>query len=63
MSHAQACPVCNGTGKVSRPPWIAGDVYMWTGAGAGPYVCHSCGGTGYIVIQDIGDSPYARTFP
>lgn len=42
------CPICNGTGLVSRPPGIAGDVEEWTSTGTGPYTCNACGGTGII---------------
>jgi hypothetical protein len=38
------CPVCDGTGLVSKPPWIAGDVNSWTDSGTAPYVCQSCDG-------------------
>ena len=26
----QLCPKCNGQGTVSKPPYIAGDVYEWS---------------------------------
>lgn len=42
------CPVCIGTGLVSRPPHVAGDVSTWTDTNAGPYPCKSCNGTGII---------------
>ena len=43
------CPVCDGTGKVSRPPWIPGDVKEWTAGRAGEmYECKACAGTGII---------------
>jgi hypothetical protein len=29
------CPVCSGSGKVSRPPWVAGDQESWTDTGTG----------------------------
>jgi len=41
------CPVCNGHGTVSRPPWIAGDVSTWTG-NADTYPCKACNGTGIV---------------
>lgn len=42
------CPVCDGTGKVSRPPWVAGDVDTWTDSQTGPYPCQPCDGKGII---------------
>lgn len=42
------CPVCDGTGKVSRPPWVAGDVPTWTDSGTGPYECRACLGKGIV---------------
>jgi len=42
------CPVCNGTGLVSRPPGVAGDIYSWADNGTGPYRCRACEGTGIV---------------
>lgn len=42
------CPVCDGTGLVSKPPWIAGDQTTWTASGTGPYECRACGGSGVL---------------
>ena len=42
------CPVCNGTGLVSRPPYVAGDQETWVASEAGPYPCRACGGTGLV---------------
>ena len=36
------CPICDGTGKVSRPPWIAGDVHEYATTSCGPWPCHVC---------------------
>jgi hypothetical protein len=41
------CPVCRGSGKVSRPPWVAGDIDSWTGTGD-IYDCNACKGTGIL---------------
>ena len=48
----QKCPVCNGTGLVSRPPWVAGDVPSWSSTGTGPYPCRVCGGKGVLLAPD-----------
>ncbi len=45
------CPVCLGTGLVSRPPGIAGDLPTWESTDTGPYSCRACRGTG-IVWED-----------
>ena len=42
------CPVCDGTGKVSRPPHIAGDISEWVDSQTGPYPCQACEGKGVI---------------
>jgi hypothetical protein len=44
-----ACPVCNGGGTVSRPPFVAGDCPQWV-QGGGPYVypCEACNGSGIV---------------
>lgn len=41
------CPVCNGQGIVSRPPYIAGDIYTWTSSQAS-WVCKACEGKGIV---------------
>lgn len=46
------CPVCNGTGLVSIPPWVAGDQQFYTSTSAGPWPCKSCNGVGVIYTQD-----------
>lgn len=42
------CPVCDGTGKVNKPPWVAGDQPSWTDTSSGPYTCHCCKGCGIV---------------
>ena len=42
------CPTCLGTGLVSRPPNVAGDVQTWSSTGTGPHPCRCCYGTGII---------------
>ena len=44
MSHAEKCPVCNGSGKIR------------TVSGAGTLLydepCHGCQGKGWITVED-----------
>jgi hypothetical protein len=42
------CPVCDGAGLVSRPPWIAGDVPGWSSSDCAPHPCKPCFGTGIV---------------
>ena len=42
------CPCCDGTGKVSRPPHIAGDIEVWSDNQCGPYPCQPCNGSGVL---------------
>ena len=42
------CPVCDGSGKVTRPPWVAGDQPIWTSSGTETYDCNACHGTGIV---------------
>ncbi len=42
------CPVCSGSGLVSRPPYIAGDQPTWTTKDTGTYQCKTCKGTGVL---------------
>jgi hypothetical protein len=44
----QRCPVCDGTGLVSKPPGIAGDVTTWMSSSSGPYPCRVCAGAGIL---------------
>jgi len=54
------CPVCNGHGTVSKPPWIAGDVYAWVGCALRTYPCPACGGTGIIWLKSEEESYVIR---
>jgi hypothetical protein len=42
------CPVCDGSGKVSRPPYVAGDVPQWESSDTKLYECNACLGTGIV---------------
>ena len=39
----QLCPKCNGQGTVSKPPYIAGDVYEWSSSSC-QFQCDVCNG-------------------
>lgn len=42
------CPVCDGTGLVSRPPYVPGDQPEWSSNETGPYTCKVCKGGGLV---------------
>ena len=42
------CPVCDGSGLVSRPPGVAGDVPSWVGGTVCTFECRACGGKGLV---------------
>lgn len=42
------CPVCDGSGLVSRPPWIAGDQPYFATSSVGPWPCKVCQGAGIL---------------
>jgi len=48
MSKPHRCPVCDGTGIVSRPPDVPGDVLSWPSTDTGPYSCRACSGSGIV---------------
>lgn len=43
----QKCPKCNGQGIVSKPPYVAGDVYEWSSTSA-VHTCDVCNGAKII---------------
>ena len=47
----QKCPVCDGTGLMLRPPWVAGDQETWTDTQCGPYPCKICSGIGLLACE------------
>ena len=53
----QKCPVCDGTGLVSRPPGVAGDQETWFSSSSGPYPCRVCNGNGVLPSQQSGVCP------
>ena len=48
MRLYQCCPVCLGTGLVSRPPWVASDQPAFYADSVGPWPCKICDGAGII---------------
>ena len=48
LTQPYACPVCNGQGTVSRPPWIAGDQLTWESGSTEFFLCPACEGTGLV---------------
>ena len=47
-SQPYRCPVCAGTGLVSVPPGVAGDVGIWASCNTQTYTCRACYGRGVI---------------
>ena len=50
------CPVCNGAGRITRPPGIGGDVETWTASGITLYCCPLCKGE-RIIWRGQPDAP------
>lgn len=42
------CPVCDGTGIVTRPPGVPGDLPDWSDNKTSNYKCNACRGTGIV---------------
>jgi len=51
MAHAEKCPVCHGTGKITKGGWHAGTPLKKT--------CHGCGGKGWVTVQDNDKHKYS----
>ena len=45
------CPLCDGAGTVSRPPWVAGDQNTWVGSGNVTWPCRAGEGTSLVFMQ------------
>lgn len=48
MELPYRCPICNGTGLVSVPPGIAGDLPSFSSTESGPWPCRVCNGAGLL---------------
>ena len=48
----QLCPKCTGQGKVSKPPYVAGDVQQWCSSSTS-FVCDMCNGQGKILEPEL----------
>lgn len=46
----QLCPKCNGQGKISKPPFINGDIEIWMSSEMS-YICDVCNGKKIINID------------
>lgn len=42
MKIPHKCPICDGTGLVSRPAGIAGDQASFSSPSSGPWECRRC---------------------
>jgi hypothetical protein len=60
MSDWQKCPKCDGQGTVSKPPYIAGDVYEWSGTSS-QFQCNVCNGR--MIIHCATGMPPSVGFP
>ena len=47
MAHAERCPICYGTGKLTPPK-----IPYYTSDSPQPQTCHGCGGLGWVTVQD-----------
>jgi DnaJ-class molecular chaperone len=45
MTHAERCPVCNGTGKLQNKSYSTSSAFS-------PTTCHGCNGKGWIKVSD-----------
>lgn len=51
MTEVHKCPVCNGSGLVSIPPYVAGDQPTFASSTVGPWPCRACLGLGYLTLS------------
>lgn len=50
----QKCPKCDGQGMVSKPPYVAGDVFEWTSSSV-THTCDICNGSKIIPMFIVDD--------
>ncbi len=48
----QKCPKCDGQGIVSKPHYVAGDVYQWTSSSSS-FNCDVCNGAKIIAMMPV----------
>ena len=48
ISKPHTCPVCNGSTKVQKPPYVPGDQDTWVSGGTELYPCQACNGSGIV---------------
>lgn len=46
------CPICQGQGHVSTPPWVGGDAGLKSSAVTELYTCSACNQTGVLWSED-----------
>jgi DnaJ-class molecular chaperone len=49
-SHAEVCPICHGTGKITKN--FDGNGYIPTGQETITQFCHGCSGKGWVTVRD-----------
>jgi DnaJ-class molecular chaperone len=55
VSEPYKCPVCNGKGIITTPPWLPGNAEGWLDSTTKPYPCKACKGTGIIWEKEIAE--------
>lgn len=49
VAQWQLCPKCNGQGRISKPPYVPGDVDKWTSSSIS-FVCDVCNGAKILAV-------------
>lgn len=52
----RVCPKCNGQGRVSTPPWVAGDQPTYAANDTASHTCRVCGGAGTTLATAAKDA-------
>ncbi len=63
MRIPHKCPVCDGQGIVSKPPWVAGDQDTWIDSTTGPHTCPKCTGEKVIWDEEVTDQEQEEPEP